>query len=161
MVQESGEVDQDYVTYKQLHETLIELVLKELGREFSLYDLEHVFWLKGGNSVRTATLTSLRNAGTISTPNSQRNGAPSAPAYLDRTLTDDYVPPVVAIIPRLAANDPTLKDIARETGTTIDRAFEKSCNAALTVLGYDTKLLGQARVESQMVKQSRRSTPTR
>ena len=46
--QETGEVDQDYLSYKRLHEGLIELIVKEQGQAFTLYDVEHVFWFKGG-----------------------------------------------------------------------------------------------------------------
>src|SRR5258708_21935734 len=40
-------------------------------------------------------------------------------------------------------NDPDLQEAARSSGTTLDRALEKSINAAFTVLGFETQLLGQ------------------
>ena len=58
-------------------------------------------------------------------------------------LPESYVPPIVAILPKMAANEPELREAAKVSGTSLDRAFEKSINAALTVLGYETKLLGQ------------------
>jgi hypothetical protein len=42
-------------------------------------------------------------------------------------------------------NDDGLRKSAEAAGTSIERAFEKGCNAALTVLGYETKLLGQGK----------------
>ena len=49
----------------------------------------------------------------------------------------------MAVLPRMAANEPGLADAARASGTSLERAFEKHVNAAFTILGYDTKLLGQ------------------
>src|SRR5262249_4393899 len=58
-------------------------------------------------------------------------------------LSDAYIPPIVAVIPRLASNDAELQEAARESGTTLERALEKSINAAFSMLGYETRLLGQ------------------
>jgi hypothetical protein len=52
-------------------------------------------------------------------------------------------PKVVAILPRLARNESALQEAAKRSGTSIDRAFEKSIDAAFKVLGYETRLLGQ------------------
>jgi hypothetical protein len=43
----------------------------------------------------------------------------------------------------MARNEPGLEEVAKASGTSLARAFEKSIHAAFTVLGYDTKLLGQ------------------
>ncbi len=48
---EIGEVGQDYLSFKRFHEGIIDLVSKKLGRHFTLYDVEHVLWLKRGNDV--------------------------------------------------------------------------------------------------------------
>ena len=58
-------------------------------------------------------------------------------------LPESYIPPIISIMPDLALNQPELQDAARRSGTTLERAFEKSINAAFTVLGYETRLLGQ------------------
>jgi hypothetical protein len=57
---ETGEVDQNYLLYKRLHEGLIELVLREVGKRFTLYDVEHVFWFKERKGVGTANATHTR-----------------------------------------------------------------------------------------------------
>ena len=49
----------------------------------------------------------------------------------------------MAILPRIAINEPGLADAAKASATSVERAFEKSINAAFTILGYDTQLLGQ------------------
>lgn len=71
---------------------------------------------------------------------------PSTPLKRDdviERLPTSCVPPVVAILTRLAVNDPALASAAAASGTSIPRAFEKGIDAAFTVLGYDCRLLGQ------------------
>ena len=62
---------------------------------------------------------------------------------VDGKLPDSYVPPIVAVLPQMAKNDPKLIEAAKASGTSLERAFEKSVNAAFTILGYDAQLLGQ------------------
>jgi hypothetical protein len=45
----------------------------------------------------------------------------------------------------MARNEPYLQEAARSSGTSIERAVEKSVDAAFTILGYETKLLGQGK----------------
>ena len=59
------------------------------------------------------------------------------------SLPDSYIPPIIGILPRIARNEKGLEESARASGTTLSRAFEKSFNAAFTILGYDARLLGQ------------------
>jgi hypothetical protein len=134
--EETGEVGNDYLSYKRLHDALVELFSKTAGRAFSLYDVEHVFWFTGGKPIKGYERDSEVKTGTRHEIDRPKTGV---------DLSDSYLPPVVAIIPALASNDPSLRDAASEAGTTIDRALEKSCNAALTILGYETKLLGQGK----------------
>lgn len=56
-------------------------------------------------------------------------------------ITDHEISTVIER--RFAANDPLLEEAAKASGTSISRAFEKSINAAFTILGYDTRLMGQ------------------
>lgn len=53
------------------------------------------------------------------------------------------MPPIVAVLPEMARNTPALDAAAKASGTSLAQAFEKSVNAAFTILGYETKLLGQ------------------
>src|SRR5882762_5388597 len=39
----------DYLNYKRIHEELGRVFTKESGKHFGLYEVEHVFWFKGGN----------------------------------------------------------------------------------------------------------------
>src|ERR1035437_6385272 len=47
--QPSGDIAEDYLKFKRVHEALIKLFSENSKRSFSLYDVEHVFWFKGGN----------------------------------------------------------------------------------------------------------------
>lgn len=140
--QATGEIGDDYLTYKLLHETLVQIFSETAGRPFSLYDVEHVFWFKSGRLFAG-------NAPTQPSARSERPGAvveigsapiSSQPASMP---PDNYVPPIVAVIPKLALNDLEFQEAAKRSGTTLDRAFEKSINAAFTVLGYETQLWGK------------------
>ena len=56
---------------------------------------------------------------------------------------NSYVPPIVSILPRMAIHDEALVETAKRSGTSLPRAFEKHIDAAFSILGYETKLLGQ------------------
>jgi len=135
----TGEPAADYLTYKHIHEELNEVFTRESGKHFGLYEVEHVFWFKGGNPsggnkpvVREHVLT-----------DSARDLASGEPEENLIRLPESYVPPIIAVLPRMARNEPSLREAAKISGTSLERAFEKSINAAFTVLGYETKLLGQ------------------
>jgi hypothetical protein len=50
--QASEDVAGDYLTFKRLHEELLELFSIKAERKFTLYDVEHVFWFKGGENAQ-------------------------------------------------------------------------------------------------------------
>ncbi len=127
----SGDRAADYTSFKQVHEELAALFSEATGRPFSLYDVEHVFWCKGG----------LTDSGASSTGTSQEGT--SGVIGTDRELPESYVPPIIAVLPRLAKNDEALAEAAHRSGTKIENAFEKYTHAAFTILGYETRLLGQ------------------
>ncbi len=140
---ETGDIGDDYLTYKHLHETLIMIFSDFAGRPFSIYDVEHVFWLKSRRLL--SGISSAESAVISETPAAavpENEARPLAQPMLD-LLPEGYVPPIVAVIPKLALNDPEFPEAARRSGTTVERALEKSINAAFTVLGYETQLLGQ------------------
>jgi hypothetical protein len=147
--QATGDVGDDYVAYKRLHEMLIQLFSGTAGRTFSLYDVEHVFWFKSGKLLadNATTHSESKNATqNLSEKTSNQNEIGQSTSTLiaqAATLPESYVPPIVVIIPRLASNDVELQEAARRSGTTLDRAFEKGVNAAFTILGFETRLLGQ------------------
>lgn len=128
---------ENYISFKRLHQELAVLFTKASGQPFHLYDVEHVFWFKGGNPYEGSKSTELDGR--------PQPVKPPAPPILvrDNRLPDSYVPPIVAILPQISVNDPALAEAARLSGTSLERAFEKNINAAFTMLGFQTQLLGQ------------------
>ena len=135
----TGEPGNDYLTYKHIHEELGEVFTKESGNHFGLYEVEHVFWFKGGNPFG-GNKPLVREDTHVEMPQS-----PTIPITQETILRlpESYVPPIIAALPRMARNEAPLREAAKASGTSLERAFEKSINAAFTVLGYETKLLGQ------------------
>lgn len=146
--QPTGDLAADYLTYKFIHEELVRIFSKESGRNFSLYDVEHVFWFQGGKlpgsgNEKLATTVS-GDKSSFDTGSMQR--LEHAPELSNITrLPESYIPPVVAILPNIARNDPSIREAARASGTSLERALEKSIDAAFTILGYETQLLGQGK----------------
>ena len=137
--EEPGDLGDAYVKFKHIHEELGELFTKESGKPFNLYTVEHVFWFKGENP--------LANTGDKATdPIKVKDDKTDEATITDQDLhllPASYVPPIISILPQMAENDEFLKEAAQRSGITLDRAFEKHVNAAFTILGYETKLLGQ------------------
>jgi hypothetical protein len=137
--QPTEDLADDYITFKHLNEELAVAFTKVSGQPFDLYGVEHVFWFKGGNPYGgTKPLSHEEEPGTESSPATPVDEAP----HLVR-LPDSYVPPIVSILPQIARNEAGFDELAKASGTSLSKAFEKSIHAAFTILGYDTKLLGQ------------------
>jgi hypothetical protein len=129
----------DYVHFKHIHEQLEQVFTEASGRSFGLYEVEHVFWFRGGNEYDAPLAIANEE-------NGQHQGrTPPAPieSALTTRLPDSFLPPIVAILPQIARNEPGLDALARASGTSLSRAFEKSIDAAFTIIGYDEKLMGQ------------------
>jgi len=127
-----------YIDYARLHQELQGIFSKASGKTFTLYDVEHVWWLanEAKQQAQPVQPTKALQQPASSTAIVDVDALPSQ-------LPDSYVPPIIGIIPRLAANDSSLEAAAKASGTSIPRAFEKSIHAAFTILGYETQLLGQ------------------
>ncbi len=137
--QPTGEPAADYLTYKRIHEELGRVFTYESKRHFGLYEVEHVFWFKGGNPYGgNKPLVS-----EIAHEETHESLTVESVTETMLRLPESYVPPIVGILPRMARNEAPLREAAKASGTSLERAFEKSINAALTMLGYETKLLGQ------------------
>ena len=133
--QPTGDLAQDYLTFKNVFEELEVLFTKETGNQFNLYKVEHVFWHKGDNPYIAVNIDSDE----IIKPTKHV----SIPTESIHHLPESYVPPIIAILPRMATNEEDLIEAAKKSGTYLPRAFEKNINAVFTILGYETKLLGQ------------------
>lgn len=123
-----------YISYVRLHRQLQAIFSEQLGREVSLYEVEHVWWRVGkwkesqGSTIQPVLEVVASNPGT--------------PA-LYAELPDSFIPPIISVIPALAVNDGTLEEAAKASGTNVPRALEKSVHAAFTMLGYHAELMGQ------------------
>jgi hypothetical protein len=135
----TGEATADYLTYKRIHEELGRVFSEDSKRHFDLYEVEHVFWFKGGNPYG-GTKPLVRDEVLVEAP--ENKAIVNVPETVIR-LPESYVPPIVAILPRMARNEASLREAAKASGTSLERAFEKNINAAFTILNYETKLLGQ------------------
>jgi len=137
--QPTDDLAADYLAYKRLHAELGALFSLESHRTFGLYDVEHVFWFIGGNPYGGSKplIGVTATSRPVSTATVVQDAAPIS------RLPESYVPPVVDILPRMALNEPGLDEAAKASGTSLAKAFEKSIHAAFTILGYETKLLGQ------------------
>ncbi len=124
----------DYTQFKQIHEELIELFSQKTGQLYDYYQVEHVFWYRGENP--------LDGTKVIGKVGSGKASATDITPILTR-LPESYVPPIVAILPKMAERNPEIEESAKSSATSLERAFEKHINAAFTILGYETKLLGQ------------------
>lgn len=145
--QPTGELAADYITYKHINEELAEVFTREGGRAFGPYDVEHVFWFKGTTLYGAGKTPPKEKAGVVTT--SREIEGYASKSIHDSTahlrLPESYIPPIVAILPEMARNEPRLREAAKDSGTSLERAFEKSIDAAFTILGYETKLLGQGK----------------
>jgi len=132
----SDDLAEDYIAFKHVYEELARVFGDALGRSVGFYFVEHVFWFKvgspfgGGQPPVPLPPVEVGKADEVG----------SAPAA---GLLESYVPPVVAALPAIAHGDPEMARAAKATGMSLERAFEKHVNAAFTILGYETKLLGQ------------------
>ncbi|MFA7293375.1 MAG: hypothetical protein WC023_14150, partial [Rhodocyclaceae bacterium] len=102
LYQQADDLTEAYIDYTRLHVALQDLFSKKVGKTFTLYDVEHVWWHVGQEKqVARQTVTTL---------SVQPEAAPiKAVLTVDSDLLpDSYVPPIVGIIPRLAFNDGSL-----------------------------------------------------
>jgi hypothetical protein len=131
---------ENYIRFKRIHEELAAAFTRESGRKFGHYEVEHVFWFKGGNPFG-GNKPAPKDEAEMELVHDDGNVTAATEKLLQ--LPDSYVPPVVAILPRMAKSEAELTDVAKASGTTLERAFEKYVNIAFTMLGFDALLLGQ------------------
>lgn len=127
----TGDLADDYVTFKRGQEELAKVFTDASGTRFGLYETEHVFWHRHESNLEPPP-----------SPKPEPGPNPEPPTNSSR-LPDSYVPPIIAVLPRMARNDSDLAKAADAAGTSLERTFEKHVNAAFTVLGYETTLMGQ------------------
>lgn len=134
--QPSDDAAADYIAFKKLHEELAQLYSNKSGSLFDLYRVEHVLWYKGN-----LNKTDVSRPTTVATSVSGKTT--TLPPATSGKLPDSYLPPIISILPAMSRNEPALIEAASKSGISLERAFEKYVDAAFSLLGYETKLLGQ------------------
>ena len=127
----TGDLGDDYIAFKRRQEEMAKVFTDASERKFGLYEVEHVFWY--GWDVSKSK---------IEQPPPPPPPGGKLPPITSR-LPDSYVPPIVAILPRMARNESELIEASKASGASLERMFEKHVNIAFTVLGYETTLMGQ------------------
>jgi hypothetical protein len=129
----TDDVGANYESFFELNQELVKLFSAEAKRSLTLWDVEHAFWYMSqpapmsGQSAPAALPDS--GAGKTSVPQMH--------------LPDGYIPPIVSILPGLAANDPELAETCRALGSSIEKTFEIRLDVLFKMLGYETESLGQ------------------
>lgn len=136
--QKNGDLAEGYLQFTRIQKELQAIYSAQTHSNYDLYQVEHVFWfIKHGGGWTGST-----NGDVPSKNNADRIISTTEEITLER-LPDSFAPPIVSILPKLACPDESIARAAANSGISVSRAFEKSINAALTILGYETKLLGQ------------------
>lgn len=129
----SPEVKDSYLSFYRLNHELLALFNDHADRELTLWDVEHAFWYMTQPELPSPAV---KSAPAVEPPQTGKQIIP-------HELPDSYIPPVVAILPRLASNDPELAQVCQNMGSSIDVVFEKRLDILFQMLGYETELLGQ------------------
>jgi hypothetical protein len=134
----SGEVDEDYAAFFELNHGMLELFSKHISRKLHLWDIEHAFWFHKQPKSQITDLPLVQEAPTIPTKVDKIKATD-----LIEEFSESYIPPVVAMLPRLAANDELFAGLCKKSGKAIEKVFEEKLATLFKMLGYETQLLGQ------------------
>jgi len=118
----------DYEAFYNLNVELQDLVLKETGKHASLWDIEHAFWIWGQEPDKTAI---------------SEEPEPKVATIATSDLPSSYVPPIVAILPQLARNDPAMIAACAKAGISVEKSFEERLGVLFQMLGFQVEKLGQ------------------
>lgn len=138
--QPSGDLAEDYLSFKRVHDELAALFTEDSGQPIDPYTVGSVFWHKHKLDQTRDVEHKTQHEVEIQQP-----AVPPKTTGEPNRLPESYVPPIVAILPRMARHEEALVEAAKRSGTTLERAFEKHINAAFTIFGYETRLLGQGK----------------
>jgi hypothetical protein len=129
----SGDVGVDYRAFMGLNADLRDLFRSESGRDLHIWDVEHAFWFASQHQEVEA-------AGGVAAPGGRE---PEVGASGERPLPDSYIPPVVMVLPQLAANDEALGRRCENEGLSVEKTLENRAGVLFRMLGYEVDTLGQ------------------
>lgn len=131
----SGDDAKDFIDYKKINEELIDLFSRYSGSRYDFYKVEHVFWFKSENQCQAVS------------EQGKKKDDDKKPKKLVGTdlLPQSYIPPIIEIIPQIALNGEGVSKAAKNSGISLEKAFEKHVDAAFKIIGFATRLLGQGK----------------
>ncbi len=132
----SGDPVQDYCDFYAIAVLVRDFLSGSASLPLSHWDIEHAFlrWSQRGKTIVTPEPT----------PEAIRTPTPQGlvPQIVE-PLFDSYIPPIVAVLPNLAANDSVAQQLAARTGRSVEKIFEERVAVLLRMLGYQVEALGQ------------------
>jgi hypothetical protein len=138
----TGEVSEDYRAFYELNHMILPLLSKETGKQLHLWDIEHAFWFHGQIPIPMDD-SQVINSSTAIESVAVKDEIIRKVTVRQEELSENYIPPIVAILPRLAMNDVDLAETYRSSGRAIEKIFEERLAIIFRMLGFETQLLGQ------------------
>ena len=133
--QPSGDNAKDFIDYKKINEELIDLFSRHSGSQYDFYKVEHVFWFKSENQYQA-----------VSEQGKKKDDDKKSKKLVETDLLpQSYIPPIIEIIPQIALNGEDVSKAAKNSGISLEKAFEEHVNAAFKIMGFETRLLGQGK----------------
>lgn len=114
-----------YAEFWELNEEMRDALTEYTGRDIHLWTVEHVFWYWQQREEIEDDSESPGESGQVS------------------TVPDSYIPPIVSILPDLAANTDEIQEIVEGTGNSVETLFENRLARAFQMLGFEVKEMGQ------------------
>lgn len=120
----SDDLAASYVEFWGLNEEIRRVLTDYADQEIHLWTIEHAFWYW-----------------------QQRDEFENEPETVSdsrqTTLPDSYIPSIVSILPKLARNTDEIRELAGETGQSVETLFENRLAKCLRMLGFEVDELGQ------------------
>lgn len=125
-----GNPAENYLSFYHLNHDMLSFLSLLSNRSLHLWDVEHAFWVH--SQQKPPIIEPVPPKSPIIVP---------APATEE--LSESFIPPVVAILPRLAMNDEAMTKICQRANRSVERTFEERIAILLRMLGYEVELMGQ------------------
>jgi hypothetical protein len=136
--QQTGTWGDRYVAFYNLLEELRELYRTAKLRDYSFWDVEHIFWF----SYNEKNAVSLK----VVKAKKEKNGDKTSSAkVVVSEVEDDFIPPVVKDIPLLSLGDEELAKEYEKVGKKIEDVFEDKLYKLFVMLGFETQRLGKGK----------------
>jgi len=121
----SGDFSKDYGDFFNLNVDLKKFYESHSNLTLNLWDVEHAFWDWAYKNEDSSEISLKKSEGEI------------------LKLPTSYIPPVVSIIPKLAKNDFEIVKLCKNSGISVEKAFEDKISIIFKMLGYKVESLGQ------------------